>query len=487
MHIHSGIKNTAVILFFFCAVSAVHANGLSITNVALTNVNSGVADIQFDLSWSNSWNAVVPEVGSTNQSWDAVWVFAKFRVSGGPWKHALLSPTGHTATGGSLIEVGANPGGTNVGAFVRRAEINTWGTQTCPSMRLNWNYALNGLAGTNAVDISVLGIEMVYCCTGTFALGSDTDSGTFFEAPSSNLRYRVQSEGAILYGTTAGYLCHQNIIQYGDLAGPIPDAFPKGYRAFYCMKYEISQGQYTDFLQLLDAGLALTNFPNKAGSSRHTIGWNGSTYTNGVLDRACNFLTWANIRTYLDWAGLRPMTELEFEKICRGSLTAVAGEFAWGDAAFVKATSYLGTDGGGSETVSPTHANIFAENGVGPARVGIFATTTSTRREAGAAYCGAMEMSGNLWEIVVTPCHATGRLFTGVHGDGDPYTEPTNWPTVSLAGLGARGGAHDGLGSSLFRCHTSDRWLIRDPGYYITPTPAIGGYSAGGRGVRTAP
>jgi hypothetical protein len=61
-----------VILFFFCAVSAVHANGLSITNVALTNVNSGVADIQFDLSWSNSWNAVVPEVGSTNQSWDAV-------------------------------------------------------------------------------------------------------------------------------------------------------------------------------------------------------------------------------------------------------------------------------------------------------------------------------------------------------------------------------------------------------------------------------
>jgi hypothetical protein len=53
-------------------VSAVHANGLSITNVALTNVNSGVADIQFDLSWSNSWNAVVPEVGSTNQSWDAV-------------------------------------------------------------------------------------------------------------------------------------------------------------------------------------------------------------------------------------------------------------------------------------------------------------------------------------------------------------------------------------------------------------------------------
>jgi formylglycine-generating enzyme required for sulfatase activity len=350
-------------------------------------------------------------------------------------------------------------------------------------MRLSWNYALNGLAGTNAVDISVLGIEMVYCCTGTFSLGSGTDSGTFFEAPSSNLHYRVQSEGAIPYGTTAGYLCHASNISltWGDLVGPIPDAFPKGYRAFYCMKYEISQGQYTDFLQLLDAGLALTNFPNKAGNSRHTIGWNGSTYTNGAPDRACNFLTWANIRTYLDWAGLRPMTELEFEKICRGSLEAVASEFAWGDAASVKANGFLGSDGSGSETASPTNAILFGDNGytLGPARVGIFATTTSSRRDAGAAYCGDMEMSGNLWEIIVTPCHAAGRLFTDTPGDGNPVTEPESWPTLSLAGLGVRGGGYE---ANILRCHISDRLFIRDPSYYTTAYA-----TAGGRGVRTAP
>ena len=37
-----------------------------------------------------------------------------------------------------------------------------------------------------------------------------------------------------------------------------------------------------------------------------------------------------NLCTYLDWAGLRPMTELEYEKICRGPSAPVAGEYAWG-------------------------------------------------------------------------------------------------------------------------------------------------------------
>ena len=34
-------------------------------------------------------------------------------------------------------------------------------------------------------------------------------------------------------------------------------------------------------------------------------------------DRACNFLNWNDLAAYLQWAALRPMTELEFEKICR--------------------------------------------------------------------------------------------------------------------------------------------------------------------------
>lgn len=48
----------------------------------------------------------------------------------------------------------------------------------------------------------------------------------------------------------------------GDMSGPIPAAFPKGYNAFYLMKYEISQGQLTDFFNFLDPGMANTLFAN---------------------------------------------------------------------------------------------------------------------------------------------------------------------------------------------------------------------------------
>jgi formylglycine-generating enzyme required for sulfatase activity len=471
-----------VILVLCCAASLVHANGLVITNVALTNISGGSADIQFDLSWSNSWYSVVPEVGPLNvSSRDAAWVFAKFRVSGGSWKHAFLSSSNHTATGSTLIDVGANGGVTNVGVFIRRASESS-GTQNCPGMRLRWDYTLNGLAGTNTVDICVLGIEMAYSDTGSFYVGLGRDRGTFYPAGSPSVPYLVQNESALSYGTNSGYLSHTNIgTTYGDLLGPVPAAFPKGYGAFYCMKYEISQGQYTDFLQLLDAGLAQTHFPNRAGNFRHTIGWNGVAYTNGAPDRACNYLTWANIRTYLDWAGLRPLTELEFEKACRGPLTANLGEFAWGDAAYVRATGFSGVDGSGAETVSPANANIFTDNGYssGPARVGIFATASTIRRTAGSAYNGAMEMSGNLWEIVVTMGNPTGRLFTGQHGDGDPSTSLDTWPT-NITGMGVRGGSYD---SATNRCQTADRWFITDASYYSS-TPFAG---AGGRGARTAP
>ena len=44
----------------------------------------------------------------------------------------------------------------------------------------------------------------------------------------------------------------------------------------------------------------------------------------------CNFLSWMDLAAYLDWAALRPMTELEFEKICRGPNPPIAGEYVWG-------------------------------------------------------------------------------------------------------------------------------------------------------------
>ena len=45
----------------------------------------------------------------------------------------------------------------------------------------------------------------------------------------------------------SGYLYYASGANTGDAAGPIPAAFPKGYAAFYMMKYDISQGQCANF------------------------------------------------------------------------------------------------------------------------------------------------------------------------------------------------------------------------------------------------
>ena len=59
---------------------------------------------------------------------------------------------------------------------------------------------------------------------------------------------------------------------------------------------------------------------------------------------------------YADWSGLRPMTELEFEKACRGNQTPVANEFAWGTASITAATG-ISNDGAADEVDGTAGAN----------------------------------------------------------------------------------------------------------------------------------
>ena len=92
------------------------------------------------------------------------------------------------------------------------------------------------------------------------------------------------------------------------------------------------------------------------------------------------------------------------------------------------------------------------------AMVGMFADATSNRQAAGASYWGIMEMSGNLWEPVVTIGNSQGRAYTGIHGDGflsaAGFANCNFWPSrvnseVLLSdGMGLRGSAWDGGGST---------------------------------------
>jgi hypothetical protein len=196
-----------------------------------------------------------------------------------------------------------------------------------------------------------------------------------------------------------------------------------------------------------------------------------------------NYISWADLTAYLDWSGLRPMSELEFERGGRGPYRAVSGEYAWGSTSLTQATS-ISNPGLVSERAQ-SGANMAFNNHTsvpGPVRVGSFAYGVATRIAAGAGYYGAMDLSGNLYERPVTVGNSTGRLFAGRnHGNGvlDSSGNPnvSTWPGTGATGSGSRGGVFS-LGSGHARL--SDR-------YNATRTWAQRLIDFGGRGVRVAP
>lgn len=170
------------------------------------------------------------------------------------------------------------------------------------------------------------------------------------------------------------------------------------------------------------------------------------------------------------------MTELEYEKACRGPLNPSVNECAWGNTNAVRITGTTGM--AGMETPVPTNANV--SNNGSLYRCGIFATTNSTRERAGASYWGIMEMSASLWERTITIGNSTGRSFTGLHGDGKLTTggnaDVNLWPATEI-GVGFRGGGPNP--GTIFSLRVSDRiqaslvWATR--------------YNSAIRAVRTAP
>ena len=465
-------------------------------------------------------------------------------VTGIPtWQHAWLNDVGHIAPAGSTINIGlltpgaafnatTNPG---LGAFIYR-DANGIGTNTFTGARLRWNYGANGIADNAVVDIQVYAIEMVYVPQGAFALGSGGfESGAFYKYPTPGNTYLISSEDAISVGTTNDYLYYPNTSTLsGDQTGTIPTAFPKGYNAFYCMKYEISQQGFVDFLNSLtwEQQSAHSNSPTlPAGSAALVyIGSETQIFRNGIeimtpgvffitpaifacnlnfnavyseaddgQNIACNWLSWADVAAYLDWSGLRPMTELEFEKACRGTVAAVANEYAWGNATVYNTHYTLSgtTSGTSSEVVSNPGSSpngnasydetifTWAPGINGPLRVGSFATSVSDRIVSGATYYGIMEMSGNILERPVTIGNVTGRAFTGIHGNGaldaTGNADATLWPGMDGIGSGFRGGHWNG---NVLYLRISDRVNAA-----VTSAAASSqrGYSYGGRGVRLAP
>jgi formylglycine-generating enzyme required for sulfatase activity len=288
----------------------------------------------------------------------------------------------------------------------------------------------------------------------------------------------------------------------------IDAAYPKGYNGFYTMRHEITQEQWRSFFNTLPTtGNSRTNrdITDSTGKNQDTLAsgnnlsWDSSDITNDAIlpDRSSpseetyctvpvNYLSWADLTAYLDWAGLRPMTELEFEKAARGPLTPVASEYAWGTTDATQATGFTNR-GRITEMPSPVGSNMTWNSGTaGAVRIGGFAARNyggASRVNAGAGYYGAMELSSNLWEQVITVGNAGGRAFTGAHGNGaidaNGAADVSNWPanSSSSTGAGARGGSYSTASTSATISGRSSSAV----------TSTTRSASTGGRGVRTAP
>ncbi len=460
------------------------ANSLVVSNgeILNQNANTNTVAIEFDIDWNNSWRDGVNH--------DAVWVFIKFSTDDGiTWQHGTLALSGSNPNGfstGTGTALDMHVTGDQKGVFLKRASSGT-GSVSTDDIQLIWNYGNDGLADElvlSSLILKVFALEMVYVPEGSFHAGDygtstagfkqgSSDTDPWFIADSNSISVSNLASNGYYY-TSSGYAGESST--GSDFS--ISAAYPNGYDDFYLMKYEISEGQWVSFFNILTdtqkTTLDITAASGKntdATYKRNTIAWTADNAVTTREDRACSYLSWMDGVAFADWAGLRPITELEYEKAARADAVALAGEYAWGNTTINSATSLSGAENG-SETVSNSGANanynnvtfVGGDSDQGPLRVGIFATSSSNRQRSGASAYGVLDLSGNLSERVVSVGQSQGRQFLGSHGDGNlsssGYATNSDWPGYSggivsgADGAGTRGGSWS---DSNLRLRISDR------------------------------
>jgi len=526
------MKKIITLLIAMVMANMVNANNISISNVSLTGINTTdhYAFVNFNISWDNSWRTssapnnwdaawvfvkykvngdYVSAAGATSTGTTitvgsttglrvgmrvcksagtgvitegtvvtAIIDGTSFTVSIAPttalsgglsvvrgyaiWEHAILNGTGHTAPTGSTI----TPASDGTGVFIYRSSDGT-GTNTFTNAQLRWNYG----AEQTEVDIRVFAIEMVYVPEGSFYVGSGgTETGSFTNGSwltGATIPLLCSSENALTISQTTGNLwaTKLTLISAGSLAAD----YPKGYNAFYCMKYEVTQQMFVDFLNTL----TYTQQTTMGASPNSLIGYVGDTtyrykiyrsvigtnsyipavYTSPSNSHVACKLSWVYFAAYLDWSGLRPMTELEYEKACRGPETPVPNEFPWGNTGIVKSTYTINDDGSTNESIGTNYqsnsTNYVSSSGAVSSDLTIYtssagatsSTTVAYTSTAGATSSGTTVIVASTMGLLVgMPVSVTSG--TGVFAAGTYVTvvlSPTLFtvsasPTTALSG-----------------------------------------------------
>jgi formylglycine-generating enzyme required for sulfatase activity len=500
-----------ILLFLLISSKYSNANNISIQRVSLIDTNrvAKTISVRINISWDNSWRDDI--------NWDAAWIFFKYKEpkdSIWKWRHGTMSKTGNFPGNSNAALKFVVPDDLK-GAFLYR-QANGSGNVKSDSLTFLWNYGNDGVLNIDSVEVRVFATEMVYVAEGMFSIGDGNGQRRSFlsfqlkNAPNNYVT--ITDKWSPLINTFIDNInygrddinLYRDGIRISGLEGLDVDGnkssdfinFPTGYRAFYAMKYEVTQGQYADFLNTLSLKdtntnmfyvdtfrlkrvnpkykLALQNLDPHFNFKptelyRHTISLDSVEvkYRVSRPDRAYGMANQNQFVSFIDWAGLRPMSELEFEKACRGPLPPYywtptgntmindtllkwqGGDWSWGNDTTVPRISnmygnqnilnYSGIENGTESfsnyeiqkryinpTVSTTGGNMpgmisfsGGDGGSGPFRVGIFANDSSSRISSGASYYGIMDLSKNVSEFVVSISSNTARTLSyKIHGDG---------------------------------------------------------------------
>ena len=426
-------------------LSTAYANNVAVSDVQLLtpDIVEGTVKVSFTLSQENPFGDLTYD----NRSYsDYIWVFVKYAVSPVDgvtgYKHAtLISGEGYET-----------PTSDGKGVFIKASEAGETGT----SFSVLWKFTDDAVDINDTVNVKVGAIEMVKIPTGRFYYNAAGIGSADYN------NYGAGSETEVISSTNVP-------------AGASSD-WPNGFSSFYIMKYEVSQGQYADFLNMLSASDAGNRFGSYT-DYEHTITYTstepyGLRYAASKPSRACARISWDDCLAYASWAALRPMTEMEFEKAARGT----------GGGAFSKAIYPWGDDNPNTDNSPYTplghessydawsyYANFYdGSNNVtgedGPTNVGNYLAGSTedpvierTQAQTGVSPYGVADLAGNLWEhmincdkndtgdstatVVLTPANGDGAL----HAD---YLADLNW-SKAAKGKGLRGGCWSNASASL--------------------------------------
>ncbi|MDD5210631.1 MAG: SUMF1/EgtB/PvdO family nonheme iron enzyme [Elusimicrobiales bacterium] len=384
------------------------ANHLAITGVNLFNPSTGGSvSVGFTIAENNVTTGTSAGGGAYNT---ADWIFVKFSTQAGAdgtWNHATL--TGGSVGAGATLALAAD----NKGVFLNHALSSAYWVA---GATVTWNYVADGVV-FSSVRVKVFAVSMVRVPQGSFVYNAGGIGGDLYNNYGAGSQVTVSNASQLPSGAPAGW--------------------PNAYASFYIGRYEVTQGQYAEFLNTIPSGSAAALYEPTAAYGHNIT--NAGVYPNKYAavdpNAAKSYLSISDAWSYLNWTGLRPPTEMEFEKAGR-DINGDTRTYPWGNTAPDLVTYTPPNEGGTCIKKFLNYNNTAGCTKVLDVGRYMSGDVYRTPAETGASPWGIADLAGNVWEFNINCSWASVPL----NGDGT-LNLPGSWPVPGASTVGLRGGS----------------------------------------------